>query len=194
MNYSFEEAQRQAELEYGFSVGSNDNEWLTKFPLGETKFRLLTPLFACPQHFKEGWAYNGICVGKDNGCEGCKQEVKHSMKWLGLVWHEGKIKPALLPHKVFGQLSDYQKDPQYSFDFPMPFYITVIKKSTGSLPQNVEYTVRPDRNDTKLEEGLEDKLAKHTPPEEIKENMKAKQMKKFSPQEQEEALDEPENE
>lgn len=179
MTYSFEEAQRQAEAEYGFSIGkSSDSEWLTKFPLGDTRFRLLTPLYACPQHYKEGWDKNGICIGKDNGCPGCEAEIKPSMKWLGLVYHEEKIKPALLPHKVFSQLGEYQKDPEYAFDFPMPYDVIVTKKSTGALPQNVEYIIRMGRTETALPENVLADLEKHNTPEEIKESMKKKQIAK----------------
>lgn len=179
MAYNFDQAIKQAEEQYGVGRGGNNSEWLTSFPIGNTRLRVITAFNVYAQHYKLG-GYIGVCVGKDNNCPGCMSGEKPSIKWMGWVLHENKVKIALLPHKVIKNISSFQEDPDYVFDgFPMPYDINITKTSTGSQKQNVEYSVRPAKTATEITQEHKAEIEKANAIEDIIKAIKNKKIKEL---------------
>lgn len=177
MTYNFNQAAEAAKQEY--PANSNNTEWLTKFEIGETRIRIMSPFLVYPQHYSEG-EYKGICVGKDKGCPGCAEDKKPSVKWIGWVLHDGALKVCLLPYNIIPLIGKYQDDPEYAFsDLPMPYDIHIVKTQNGPKKQNVEYSLRPARSNTDIPQNIMDEYAKANKPEEIIKAVKDKKLKEL---------------
>ena len=178
MSFNFNEAVKSAEDKYG--VGNNNNDdWLTKFPEGDTRLRLLSHTVAYAQHYMQS-GYRGVCLGKDRGCPGCAVSDKPNLKWLGWVLHEEQIKPCLLPHTIVVELGNYQADPEYAFaEPPMPYDITITKKKTGEKEQNVKYSIKASRINAPVSDEIMAELAKKISPDQLKDKMQEKKAKEL---------------
>lgn len=173
---SLDESINMANKQYG-----GPSQYL-KLKDGDNLVRLLTPLEVVGKHFlKQG--YKGICIGKEEGCEGCKYGDKPSAKWIGWAYAPEKwgdqivneLRLVEFGYKILTQLRDLQKDDEYGFEeFPMPYAVNIKTSNAGTT--NVTYTVMP-RKETPLDEKMMEELTKKTPVPEIIEAMKEKRGK-----------------
>ncbi len=177
MSYDFNKAAEEAKKEY--PANNSNAEWLTKFEIGETRIRIMSPFIAYPQHYSEG-GYKGICVGKDKACQGCTDDKKPSIKWIGWAIHEGALKVCLLPYNIIPLLGKYQNDADFGFDtLPMPYDVYIIKEQKGPKKQNVEYSLKPARFNTDIPADIMEQYAKCNTPEDIIKAVKEKKLKEL---------------
>ena len=154
----------QANKDYG---GSD----FFKFEEGNNEMRILTPFHVYAEHYSPS-GYKGVCLGKEEGCGGCKEGTKPTAKWLAWGANKEGLKLFKFGHKIIKQISALQNDTEYSFEeFPMPYPINI--KADGAGETTVVYTVMP-RKESKVNadliKSLEDKLM----PNQIVDGMKDK--------------------
>ena len=154
----------QANKDYG---GSD----FFKFEEGNNEMRILTPFHVYAEHYSPS-GYKGVCLGKEEGCEGCKEGTKPTAKWLAWGANKEGLKLFKFGHKIIKQISALQNDTEYSFEeFPMPYPINI--KADGAGETTVVYTVMPrkvSKVNADLIKSLEDKLM----PNQIVDGMKDK--------------------
>lgn len=106
-----------------------------------------------------------------------------SIKGVGWVLQDGKIKQAKLPYTVVKAVRELMEDPDYAFtEFPMPRFINVKAKNAGT--KEVEYTVIPSPKEVPVSAEILAELAKKPTPEEIVEKIRGK-VKQVEPAQQE---------
>ena len=127
---------------------------------GDNRVQLLTHLSPLPQVW-DGKKYRMAEEGDTN----------ISIKGVGWVLQDGKIKQAKLPYTVVKAIRELQQDPDYAFeDFPMPRLINIKAKGAGS--KEVEYTVIPAPKETVVSEEILTELSKKPSPQDIVEKIK----------------------
>lgn len=131
---------------------------------GDNRIQLLTHLQPLPQ------VWDNSEKKYRNAEEGDKNV---SIKGVGWVLQDGKIKQAKLPYTVVKAIRGLMEDPDYAFtEFPMPRFINIKAKNAGS--KEVEYTVIPSPKETPVSQEILGELAKKPTPEEIIEKIRGK--------------------
>jgi hypothetical protein len=147
------------------------SEWLDLQQGENGPYRLLTAPYVYAEHFSPT-GYKGVCLGADNGCEGCKEGTKPTPKWLMWASDGSELKLAKFGYSIIKQLASFQDNPEYSFEtYPMPWTFTV--KKTGEKLAT-EYSVVPSRQNTEVSESTIAALEKKQTPEQVVEAMKSK--------------------
>lgn len=160
------DTMKQANEKYG--GGSN---WLNLEQGENGPFRLLSAPTVYAEHFSQS-GYKGVCIGKEEGCEGCKEGTKPTPKWLSWVSEGNNIKLAKFGYSIIKQLSSFQDNPEYAFtEYPMPWTFTV--KKTGEK-LDTEYSVVPARANSEASTEILVLLGKEKTPEEVVTAMKEK--------------------
>lgn len=169
MKQNLADTMTQANKDYP----SGSGEWY-KFLEGDNEMRILTAFHVYAEHFSMS-GYKGVCLGKEEGCQGCEEGTKPTAKWLAWGANKEGLQLYKFGHKIIEQISAYQNDPEYAFDeFPMPYTINVKAKNAGS--KEVVYNVIP-RKVSEVNAKTIEALEKNHTPEQIVDAMKEKKQK-----------------
>lgn len=170
--FNLNDQMEQANKEYGTS-----SEWLSIEAGTRVTVRLLTPLLVVPQHYVNN-KYE-LCVGKDVGCPFCKINSPLTTKWLGWVHDkaDNMLKICSFSYTVAKQLRDLQNTPDYQFDeAPLPYDIIITRNDDSG---KAVYSTIGARQNTPVDPSILEQLTKKNTPEQIKQSMKEKQLKKL---------------
>lgn len=151
---------------------------------GDNRMRILVEPVHTVSRYGKGICYKdcGYCsadaLEKDKDKDGKPARLTHKyVTWI-YDYKSESIKLYSIPFVMSKQIADYKRDETngYDFDeFPMPYDITVNAKNAGK--KEVEYTLKPSRENTDVpEEGL-DALKKESTVEQVIQSMKDKKMK-----------------
>lgn len=133
-----------------------------KIEEGDNRIQLLTHLAQLPLVW-DGTKYRPAVEGDKN----------LSIKGVGWILQEGKIKEANLPYTVVKAIKELMEDPDYAFEsFPMPRLINIKAKGAGT--KEVTYTVIPSPKETEVASEILKELKSKISPEEIVERKKGK--------------------
>lgn len=178
MNFDLNSQISQAEENFGLGERKS-SDWYKMIEGLNAPIRVLTAMTVFPQHFNPK-GYSGICLGKEKGCPGCKEETNISVKWLCWILDktDNEIKLFKMPHTIAKMLQAYQNNPEYAFsEAPMPYDIMITTKGVGT--KEVDYSVAAARTNTPVEQETLDKMAKLTSVEDIKDRIKHKKSKEL---------------
>lgn len=161
---------------YGLKTGS---DWLN-LKQGSNKVRIVSDFVDFGVHsIKEGGKYKSvICIGKENNCPYCQQNIPVRVQFLGWVIDrtDGEVKLLKIGWTIFDKLTKLAQSPDYHFDDLPPYDIDIVRTGEGL---DTEYTVIPARQDTILTpEEIEKIKAKVKDPQEIIDRMKEKEKTK----------------
>ena len=183
MKYNFEE---ELEKNAGSSETSYADENYRIVDGNNNIVRILTPGAYYGLHFFGKGVKPKTCYGKDKGCpirdtEDKYEHGKVAARYVCFVLDraDGKVKTAFFPYSVIKQVSDLQKNPDYSFDeVPMPYDIRITFKPDEAPANKYKVDVKPKGEDITEEQNadLAEKFQKASP-DQIVEKMKAKQLK-----------------
>jgi len=145
-----------------------------KFKDGNNHIRVVSSPAVIAKHYIDG-SYM-VCRGVDEGCDGCAQLNKASVRWLAWIIdrEDALVKKVEFPYTVVKALNELAVSKQYGFDEVPAYDITVIRKGEKL---DTEYTVLPDRKDTALSKFEAEDVALLEDPELIVERMKTPQEK-----------------
>ena len=166
----FDLNEQMKEVEEAFGFNESDSSFY-KMKEGDNKIRILSPMMVYPQHYSQG-GYRGPCLGKEEGCPGCEQQLPTNIKWLCYIYiHDSQeILPTTLPHTVAKSIRDFQNDPEWSFnEAPMPYSINI--KADGAGTKEVSYTVIGSPNRSEMSSSVLEGLAKRISINDLKERL-----------------------
>ncbi len=107
---SLSDSMKEANAKYG-----GGSEWI-QLEQGENgPFRLLTAPFVYAEHYSLS-GYKGVCIGKENDCEGCKEGTKPTPKWLAWASTGAEVGLAKFGYSIIKQLASFQENPEYAFE------------------------------------------------------------------------------
>jgi hypothetical protein len=93
-----------------------------------------------------------------------------SIKGLGWVMQDGKVKQAKLPYVVVKDIRSYQQNPEWEFKLPFPHTFSLTAK--GAKTKDVEYTLNASPKKVEIPVAILEELAKKPKPEAVVEKIK----------------------
>lgn len=129
---------------------TSNSEWFNCLE-GDNQIKLLSEFEPYSTYFDEDLKKRFICVGKENGCLGCKKDMNHTPVFLAWIIDrsDGAIKIGKFGWTATKQMLDHATKPDYEYE-TMPAYDFIITKSGQKL--QTKYDVVASRKDTPLTE------------------------------------------
>jgi len=151
-------------------------DWLN-LQKGDNKIRIVSEFADFGVHtFKDtnGKYKTVVCVGKENGCPYCAQNLKVKVQFLGWVIDrkDGRIKLLKFGWKVAEKIRSLQASEEYGFTDLPPYDMNIVRVGDGL---DTDYNVLPARQNTELTEEEKEKIMEIVKdPQEIIDKMKEK--------------------
>jgi len=168
MGFNNYEQDLQEHTNYG---GDDGSFWSAE--KGENKVRILTDYVAHGVHWG-GEAQGEICIGKDEGCEYCKQGDEPNGKFMLWLYDRGKdaVQVAQLGPAIINEVGKLKDSDDWGFEGKPEYDIIIHRKGEGL---DTEYGVMPTKNEDSLSEEVQERFDnEYTAPEDIIERMKDK--------------------
>jgi hypothetical protein len=165
-------SKEELQNKYGMKEKS---DWLN-LKEGSNKIRIVSQFVDYGVHsIKDKGKYKSvICVGKDNHCSYCANNVPAKVQFLGWVIDrkDGKVKLLKIGWRIYEKLDNLQKSEEYGFTDLPEYDIDIIRKGEGL---DTDYDVIPARKNSELTDKEKEMVLEMVrDPQEIIDRMKDK--------------------